>query len=657
MTDQTMQFQAEVAKLLHIVTHSLYSDKEIFLRELISNASDACDKLRYAALTQGNLLAEDAELQVRITPDAKAGILTIADNGIGMNRDELVENLGTIARSGTEAFSRQLEEAAKAAKANGDTTADGGKKDGGRKDRPSEAGQLIGQFGVGFYSAFMVADKVTVISRKAGEDQGWRWESDGSGSYTIGEAEAAGRGTSIQLHIAKAQKEFLEADRLRTVIKTYSDHISLPVILVDAAKAEGEEGREEQVNAAGALWTRPKSEISEEQYREFYHHVGRAFDDPWLTVHAHVEGKLDFTLLLFVPSRRPFDLFDPDRRHGVKLFVRRVFITDDCEGLVPPWLRFLRGVVDSADLPLNVSREMLQNNPLVAKIRSTLQKRVLRELERRAEKEPEAYAAFWESFGPVLKEGLYEDREARDSLLKLARFQSSGRDGLVSLADYVAGMKEGQEAIYTISGESLEVLRRSPQLEGFRAKGVEVLLLTDAVDDFWQNSVPDFDGKPFRSITRGAADLGGIKGVGKDDAGDADAGKPEKVEGAALGTLIAALKQSLGDEVKDVRETDRLTDSAVCLVAGDADLDMHLARMLKQHQRLDEAPVRILEINPGHPLIRRLADRAGEPGGAEALEDAAHLLLDQARILEGESLPDPAAFARRLTAVMTQGVA
>ncbi|MEQ8348008.1 MAG: molecular chaperone HtpG [Sneathiellaceae bacterium] len=652
MTDQTMQFQAEVAKLLHIVTHSLYSEKEIFLRELISNASDACDKLRYAALTQGDLLAEDSELRVRIVPDAKAGTLTISDNGIGMNRDDLVENLGTIARSGTEAFSRQLEEAAKAAQAAGKQADDKGKA--GTKS--TEAGQLIGQFGVGFYSAFMVADKVTVTSRKAGDAQGWRWESEGTGSYTIGEAEDLPRGTSIQLHIAKAQKEFLEPTRLRTVIKTYSDHISLPVILVDPAKGEEEEGREEQVNAAGALWTRPKSEIGEEQYREFYHHVGRAFDDPWLTVHAHVEGKLDFTLLLFVPSRRPFDLFDPDRRHGVKLFVRRVFITDDCEGLVPPWLRFLRGVVDSADLPLNVSREMLQNNPLVAKIRSTLQKRVLRELERKAEKEPDAYAEFWDSFGPVLKEGLYEDREARDSLLKLARFQSSEHDGLISLADYVAGMKEGQEAIYTISGESLEALRRSPQLEGFRAKGVDVLLLTDAVDDFWQNSVPDFDGKPFRSITRGNADLGAIKGKTADAAGE-DEAKAEKVEGAALGTLIAALKQSLGEAVKDVRETDRLTDSAVCLVAGDADLDMHLARMLKQHQRLDEAPARILEINPGHPLIRRLADRAGEAGGAEALEDAAHLLLDQARILEGESLPDPAAFARRLTAVMTQGVA
>ena len=643
MTDQTMQFQAEVAKLLHIVTHSLYSDKEIFLRELISNASDACDKLRYAALTAPELLTEDTELKVRIAPDPKAGTLTIAYNGIGMNRDELVENLGTIARSGTEAFSRQLEEAAREA----------GKEESGKKG--AEAGRLIGQFGVGFYSAFMVADKVTVTSRKAGEDQAWRWESDGTGSYTIGEADEGQRGTTIVLHLTKAQKEFLEPARLRTVIKTYSDHISLPVILVDPEKAADAEGREEQVNAAGALWARPKSEISEEQYREFYHHVGRAFDDPWLTLHAHVEGKLDYTLLLFVPSRRPFDLFDPDRRHGVKLFVRRVFITDDCEGLVPPWLRFLRGVVDSSDLPLNVSREMLQNNPLVAKIRATLQKRVLRELERKAEKAPDDYATFWEAFGPVLKEGLYEDRDAQESLLKLARFHSSEREGLVSLADYVAAMKEGQNAIYTISGESLEALRRSPQLEGFRAKGVEVLLLTDAVDDFWQNTVTEFDGKPFQSVTRGAADLGEIKGKATAE-GEAEEAKPEKVEGAALGTLIAALKQNLGDAVKDVRETDRLTDSAVCLVAGDADLDMHLARMLKQHQRLDAAPARILEINPGHPLIRRLAERAGEPGGSDALADAAHLLLDQARILEGETLPDPAAFARRMTAVMTQGV-
>jgi len=643
MNDQTMQFQAEVAKLLHIVTHSLYSEKEIFLRELISNASDACDKLRYQALTAPELLADDPELKVRIEPDPKAGTLTILDNGIGMDRDELVDNLGTIARSGTDAFARQLEEAAKTA------------TDAAAESKPAEVGKLIGQFGVGFYSAFMVADRVTVISRKAGDSQGWRWESDGLGSYTVGPAEGATRGTRIVLHLRKDQRDYLKADRLRTVIKTYSDHIGLPVILAEPPAEAGAETKEEQVNAAGALWARPKSEITEEQYKEFYHHVGRSFDDPWLNVHAHVEGKLDFTLLLFVPTTRPFDLFDPDRRHGVKLFVRRVFITGDCEGLVPPWLRFLRGVVDSSDLPLNVSREMLQNNPLVARIRTTVQKRVLRELERKAEKAPEEYARFWETFGAVLKEGLYEDREAREPLLKLARFHSSAREGLVSLAEYVAAMKEGQTAIYTISGDSLEALKRSPQLEGFRAKGVEVLLLTDAVDDFWQSSIDGFDGKPFRSVTRGTADLGAIKGEDGDAAASKDEG--EKVEGAALGTLIAALKQNLGEAVKDVRETDRLTDSPVCLVAGDADLDMHLARMLKQHQRLDAPPPRILEINPGHELIRRMAERAGRPGGSDALADAAHLLLDQALILEGEPLPDPAAFARRMTAALSQGLA
>jgi len=623
MTDQTMQFQAEVARLLHIVTHSLYSEKQIFLRELVSNASDACDRLRYEALTTPDLLGDDPDLAVTLSVDKDARILTVSDNGIGMTRDDLIANLGTIARSGSGAFAEQL---------TGDAAKDV---------------KLIGQFGVGFYSAFMVAEKVEVVSRRAGQDEAWSWVSDGTGSFTVAEATREGRGTTISLHLRAGEDEFLEPQRLRQIVRTYSDHIALPIRL-------REDGKDEVINTASALWTRPKSEVTAEQYKEFYHHVAHAFDEPWTTIHAHAEGALEYNLLLFVPTQKPFDLFDPARKHGVKLYVRRVFITDSCEGLVPGWLRFLRGVVDSADLPLNVSREMLQHNPVVAKIRQGLTKRVLTELEKKADKDPEAFATFWADFGAVLKEGIYEDSELRDRILKIARFRTTADDGWVSLGQYIERMKEGQDAIYTISGDDLESLKKSPQLEGFRAKGVEVLLLTDSVDDFWLSMVPTFQDKAFRSATRGGADLGAIKG--SEDETKAEADKPAAVEGDALGTLVAAIKLALGDAVKDVRETDRLTDSAVCLVAGDGDMDMHLERMLKLHKRLDKESARVLEINPRHPVIKALAARAGEPGGSDAVAGPAWLLLDQARIVEGEPLPDPAAFARRLAAVMEKGL-
>jgi molecular chaperone HtpG len=618
MTDQAMQFQAEVARLLHIVTHSLYSQKEIFLRELVSNASDACDKLRYAALTQPELLAEDPELRVTITPDPAAKTLTVADNGIGMNRDELVANLGTIARSGTGEFMTKL---------SGDQAKDI---------------NLIGQFGVGFYSAFMVAERVEVTSRKAGEAEAWRWVSEGTGTFSVGEGERSNRGTTIVLHLRDDATEYLEAQRLRSIIRTYSDHIALPIRLV-------EDGKEETANSASALWTRPRSEITQEQYRDFYRHVAHAFDEPWLTLHSHAEGKLDYTLLLFVPGQAPLDLFNPQRKSQIGLYVRRVFITGECEDLVPGWLRFMRGVVDSADLPLNVSREMLQNNPVLARIRQAIVRRVVTELEKKAEKAPDDYATFWAAFGAVLKEGIYEDSEQRDRLMKLARFRSTHGDGLCSLADYIGRMKEGQQAIYTISGDSLEALAKSPQIEGFRAKGVEVLLLTDAVDDFWLNAVREHEGKPFRPVTRGAADLAAIKGEDKAD-------ETPKAEGAQLATLVALFKQALGDRVKDVRESDRLTDSAVCLVAGDGDLDMHLARMLRLHKQLDKEQPRILEINPRHPLIRKLSDAAGQAGEADTVGEVAHLLLDQARIVEGEPVADPQAFARRLAALAEKAV-
>jgi len=649
MTAETLSFQAEVSRLLDIVANSLYSHKEIFLRELISNASDACDRLRYAAIAEPDLIADDPVFKIRITAEKAGRRLTVSDNGIGMNRDEMIENLGTIAQSGTAAFVEQLE--------------------------GSEADvSQIGQFGVGFYSAFMVAEKVEVISRKAGEDQAWLWRSDGKGSFDVAESDRdLARGTEIALTLKKGEEGFLAPDEIRRVVTTYSDHIAIPIVL-DEQQADG---AETTLNQASALWTRPKSEISEEQYKEFYHHVGHGFDDPWMHLHFKVEGVVEYCGLLFVPSSRPFDLYQPERQHQLKLYVKRVFITDDCAGLVPPYLRFLRGVIDTEDLPLNVSREMLQTNPLVAKIRDAVVKRVLSELKRKAEKAPEDYAAFWHNFGAVLKEGLYEDEPQRAAILELARFASTGAPanskgevsgddadtkdaagGLVSLKDYVARMSEGQEAIYTISGDAPDSLRRSPQLEGFRAKGVEVLLLTDPVDDFWLSAVPTYDGKPFKSVTRGATDLDTIKAADKATDGKAAKDAAETPADAAnLDSLIAFVKLTLKDEVKDVRLSERLTESPVCLVADEGDLDMHLERMLKQHRQIDQASQRILEVNPGHLLIRGLAERVEAGGSAVDLEDAARLLLDQALILEGEAPPDPAAFTRRLSHLVARGLA
>jgi molecular chaperone HtpG len=644
MTAETLSFQAEVSRLLDIVANSLYSHKEIFLRELISNASDACDRLRYQAIANPELIADDPEFRIRLSVDKAARQLSIADNGIGMNREELIENLGTIAQSGTAAFVEQLDEAG------GDVT-------------------QIGQFGVGFYSAFMVADRVEVTSRRAGEAQVWSWSSDGKGSFSVSESDRElPRGTEVTLHLRKGEKDFLSPVEIRRVVTTYSDHIAIPILLAGEAEGEGD-----PLNQASALWTRPKSDITDEQYREFYHHVGHAFDDPWLKLHFKAEGVIEYTGLLFVPSARPFDLFHPERHNRLKLYVKRVFITDECDGLVPPYLRFVKGVIDSEDLPLNVSREMLQNNPLVAKIRQAVVKRILGELKRKAEKAPEDYAAFWRNFGSVLKEGVYEDESQRGKLLELARFdttatlgagngdgaaQGEGATALVSLKDYVARMRDGQAAIYYITGEAPEALVRSPQLEGFAAKGVEVLLLSDPVDDFWLSTVPDYDGKPFKSVTRGAADLDAIEA-------DQATEPAEKSDGAApaadanLDALIAFVKLTLKDQVKDVRVSGRLTESPVCLVADEGDMDMHLERLLKQHRQIDSTSQRILEVNPGHALIGRLAERVAAPGSGSNsdLEDAARLLLDQALIMEGEPLPEPGAFARRLSRLVAQGLA
>ena len=621
MSEEKLRFQAEVGKVLDIVVNSLYSNKEIFLRELISNASDACDKLRYLSLTNPGLLPGGSGFGIEISVDKKKRSVTVADNGIGMSHDELIENLGTIARSGTTQFLESL---------TGDE---------------KEDAALIGQFGVGFYASFAVAKKVDVVSRKAGEDQAWRWSSEGGGEFLIEEAGRDTPGTSVTVHLAKGESEFLEEERIRHIVKSYADHIAIPINFVT-------KDLESQINTGSALWTRPKGDITVEQYQEFYHHVGHVFDDPWLTLHTRAEGKIEYTALLFVPSSRPFDLMHPDRRHRVKLYVKRVYITDECEDLMPSYLRFVRGIVDSEDLPLNVSREMLQHNVLVTKIRGALVKKIFTELKKKAGKAPEEYAVFWDNFGAVLKEGLYEDHTAHEPILELARFRSTNGTELVSLADYVARMPEGQDEIYYISGDDPAALAASPQIEGFRSRGVEVLLLSDPIDEFWVPAVGKYDDKPLKSVTSGGIDLTKFEKADSEAASDA-----EKADDAEMAKLVLNFKQTLGEDVKDVRVSDRLTDSAVCLVAADGDMDLHLERMLRQQGHMNvPSATRILELNPGHPLIRKLTGLVDQPADSEILDETARLLLDQAKILEGDGIPDPAAFSRRLNLVLERGL-
>lgn len=607
-------FQAEVAKLLHLMVHSVYSDRDVFLRELISNASDALDKLRYEAIAKPQLLEQDADLSITITPDVATSTLTLTDTGIGMSVDELAANLGTIARSGTQAF---------VAKA---------------KDAPS----LIGQFGVGFYAAFMVADKVEVFSRKAGATKTNLWESDGLGTFTVTEAEKGPRGTRIVLHLKSEAKDFLEPWKIESVIKAYSDHIAHPIMLV--GKAAGDEPR--QLNSSSAIWVRPKGEVTAVQHKEFYGALAHASGEPALTIHYRAEGRHEYSVLLYVPGERPFDLYDPDRKGRQKLYVRRVFIADDA-ALLPPYLRFVRGVVDSSDMPLNLSREMLQNNPDVAAVRKAVTNRVISELKKCAEKDEPTFSKIWELYAPVIKEGLYEDFERRDALFEIARFKSTKADWL-TLKDYVAGLKENQTAIYYITGEDAAKAAASPQLEGYKARDIEVLLLTDPVDSFWVRTAMGFDGKPFVSVTQGASDIENIK--------SADAPSEEIKTDDAMEALLSALKSSLGDKVRDVRVSKRLTASAVCLV-NDSALDRNLERLLSRQKDSGvsiSAPV--LEINAGNGLIKGLAALVTNKG-ADAVADAAWLLLDQAHILEGEAVADPAGFARRLADVMTKAFA
>ena len=612
-TPEKHQFQAEVAELLNLMIHSVYSETDVFLRELVSNASDACDKVRYEAIARPDLLAGDERLAIRIKPDEAARTLTIADNGIGMDRQELVDNLGTLARSGTKAFLKGLKDA----------------KDGQG---------LIGQFGVGFYAAFMVADRIEVTSRRAGSAETWTWTSASGAGFEVAPATdeqsaRVARGTEIVLHLKEDAVRYLQPYELERIVRTYSDHVLFPIELID------DKGEARQVNAASALWQRSKSEVKPEDYTQAYRSIAMAFDEPALTLHYKVEGRQSYAVLLFVPSTPPFDLADPARKGRVKLYVRRVYITDDAE-LLPSYLRFVRGVVDSEDLPLNLSREMLQNNPQVRQIRNGLVGRVISELESTASKEAAAYGKIWETFGPILKEGLYEDGERRAQLLGLARFASTAGETPRSIKEYVADLKPNQTEIYYLVGDSLERLKSNPKLEAAKARGVEVLLLTDPVDAFWTTLPQEFEGKPLKSLSQGDVDFGLIPVVGEDEA------KDTTVDAADDASVLAAAKDVLGDKVADVKASTRLTDSASCLVASAQGRDRELERLLERQNRGSGAKP-ILELNMKHAMVRLLGT-AKKEDRAQDVEDLANLLLDQARILDGEIPSDPAAFARRL---------
>ena len=625
---ETLGFQTEVKQLLHLMIHSLYSNKEIFLRELISNASDAADKLRFESMANPALLDEDGELKIHVAFDAAARTLTISDNGIGMTRDEVIENIGTIAKSGTRNFFESL---------TGDAQKDA---------------NLIGQFGVGFYSAFIVADKVTLTTRKAGaaHNEGIRWESQGHGDYTLESVEKAGRGTEVVLHLKEGEDEFLNDWRLRQIVRTYSDHISLPIEM-QAQPTRDEEGKEvpgegfEVVNQASALWARPKNEISEEQYKEFYKHVAHDFTDPLAWSHARVEGRQEYTELLYIPSRAPFDLYDRERKQGVKLYVRRVFIMEDTEKLMPHYLRFVRGVIDSSDLPLNVSREILQQSKDIDAIRSGCVKKVLGMLEDLAQNDQEKYASFWDAFGQVIKEGVGEDFANQERIAKLLRFTSTASEGDkadVSLADYVSRMKEGQEKIYFITAETLSAARNSPHLEVFKKKGVEVLLLTDRVDEWVASSLHQFEGKSLQSVAKGELDLGALE-----DESDKEAQKHAE---EAAKPVIGRISEALAGKVKEVRATSRLTDSPACLVVGEHDMSANLERLLKSVGQQVDAVKPILEINPEHVLLKRLSQEQDESRAA----DLAHVLYDQALLAEGGKLDDPATFVKRINRLMLE---
>lgn len=621
---ETLGFETEVKQLLHLMIHSLYSNKEIFLRELISNASDACDKLRFEALSDDALYEDDNELEIGVAYDREARTVTVSDNGIGMGRQDVIDNLGTIARSGTRHFMESL---------TGDQAKDA---------------HLIGQFGVGFYSAFIVADRVTVTTRRAGltSEHGVRWESTGEGEYTLENVDRPARGTEVTLHLTEGEDEFLEGFRLRSIIRKYSDHITLPILMPKEATGEEEKAEgEETVNRASALWTRPKSEISEDEYKEFYKHVAHDFDDPLAWTHNRVEGKLEYTSLLYVPKRAPFDLWDRDRRHGIKLYVRRVFIMDDAEQLMPNYLRFVRGIIDSSDLPLNVSREILQHDKAIDSMRNGSVKKVLGLLEGLAKNEPERYAESWKEFGKVLKEGPGEDFANREQIAKLLRFSSTHTDSeeqTVSLDDYIGRMKEGQEKIYYITADSFAAAKNSPHLEIFRKKSIEVLLLSERVDEWLVASLTEYNGKALDSVTKGELDLGGLE--------DEEEKKHQEEVAEQLKDLVERVKEQLGEKVKEVRITHRLTNSPACLVSGEHDMSANLERILKSVGQDVAGSKPILELNPDHPLVLRVK----EEQDGQRFADWTDILFEQALLAEGGQLDDPAAFVGRLNGLLLE---
>ncbi|NKJ04594.1 molecular chaperone HtpG [Rhizobium sp. SG741] len=620
-TAESHVFEADVARLLHMMVHSVYSDKDVFLRELISNATDACEKLRYEAIAEPALLANDPDSRILLTLDADGNKLVVEDNGIGMSRDELIEALGTIARSGTRAFMERIE-----------------------ANKQGEGAQLIGQFGVGFYSCFMVADRVDVASRRAGAEEAWLWSSDGKGGYSVAPidvAEAPARGTRITLHLMDDAKSYASRWTVERIVKEQSGHVPVPIKIAEAPGAEPT-----QLTDGTALWTKSKNDITSEEYTDFYRGVSGQYDEPALTVHFRAEGRHEYSALAFVPGSQPFDLSDPDRKGRMKLYVKRVFITDEAE-LLPRYLRFVRGLVDTNDLPLNVSREMIQESAILSAIRKGVTNRIITAIEKLAESDQDAFLKLWENFGSLIKEGLYEDFERRTQLLALSRFRTTASgDGYRSLADYVKDAKEGQQSIYYLVGGSLDQLKASPQLEGFRARGIEVLLLTDSVDSFWVTNAPEFEGKSFKSITQGSADLAQFKKLDEDKAENASA--PAEVQ-----AFIDFARQKLADEVSDVRASDRLIESAVCLVASEQGYDRQLEKILQGAGRLQSGAKPILEINMDHPVVKAIAAKIDAPS---LRDDAAFLLLDQARVLDGDKPADPRAFAERLARVMEKAL-
>ena len=623
MSAEKHNFEAETGKVLNIVINSLYSNKDIFLRELISNASDACDKRRYKSLTDKSF-ASTIDLNININVDPKAKTLKISDNGIGMSKDELISSLGTIAKSGTKAF------------------LEGITKQKNKDDNLS----LIGQFGVGFYSAFMVADKVEVISKGIGTKKSHHWTSDGQSSFTISETDKDVDGTEITLHIKKDEKDYLDTFRIENIVKKYSDHIPYPVKLIE----DGKENEVKSLNSASALWMRNKKDIKSEQYEEFYNHLG-GIGKPWKTIHNTTEGIVSFTNLLFIPEMKPFDLFNPDRKTSVKLYTNRVFITDECEDLLPSYLRFIKGVVDSEDIDLNVSREMMQSNAALNKISKALVNKILSELKKDFEKKRDDYEKFFNEFGAAFKEGIYEDFERKKSLIDISLFKSSNGEKLTSLNEYISRMKKDQNDIYYISGESIEQILTSPQIEGFKSRGLEVIYMTDPIDEFWLPSMNEYEGKPFKSITKGAIDLSKFD-IQKDKGSKSKKPATKK----DIDNLISEMKNHLGDKVKDIKSSQMLTDSPVCLTADEADMDIHLEKLMRQHKRLDKESKKILEINPSHDLIKSLGKIVQNSKDKSVVSDVSHLLLDQARIVEGEMPLDTKGFTEKLSSIITRSL-